>query len=148
MSDYRKTYEANCWIGVDLDSTLAESGDGYDPAIIGEPIPRMADRVRRWLTEGKRVRIMTARVNEEVDGAEAAVARAAIAAWTLKHFGVEIPATCKKDRYMVALYDDRAKEVVKNTGLIVGTSEWWAANPRVYKIHEQAEAQRRNTRSA
>jgi hypothetical protein len=50
------------WIGVDLDGTMAYY-DGWKGADhIGEPIPAMVERVKRWLAEGREVRIFTARV--------------------------------------------------------------------------------------
>lgn len=43
------------WIGVDLDGTLAEY-HGWDDGRIGAPIPKMVQRVKQWLAEGKEVR--------------------------------------------------------------------------------------------
>ena len=54
------------WIGVDLDGTLAEY-HGWNDGKIGEPIQLMVERVKRWLAEGKSVRIMTARVGVQED---------------------------------------------------------------------------------
>lgn len=48
------------WIGVDLDGTLAGSGTGQG-ARIGKPVGPMMRRVRRWLSEGREVRIFTPR---------------------------------------------------------------------------------------
>ena len=48
------------WIGVDLDGTLA-TFDASDPDVVGPPIPAMVQRVKRWLQEGREVRIVTAR---------------------------------------------------------------------------------------
>jgi hypothetical protein len=102
------------WIGVDLDGTLAHSGDLYDGEI-GEPIPAMVDRVRVWKSEGKDVRLFTARANGI--GIKEAVA---IDLWCLDNIGYHLPLTYEKDKYMTALYDDRAIQVVKNTGELVG----------------------------
>lgn len=97
------------WIGVDLDGTLAEYGGWKGPDHIGEPIAGMAFRVRKWLAEGREVRIFTARacVPEQV---------ASVEAWSLKHFGVTLPVTCVKDFGMVELWDDRAVRVKANEG--------------------------------
>lgn len=97
------------WIGVDLDGTLAEYGEWKGSDHIGEPVGGMAFRVRKWLAEGREVRIFTARacVPEQV---------AAVEAWTLKHFGVALQVTCKKDFGMVELWDDRAVRVKANEG--------------------------------
>ena len=50
------------WIGVDLDGTLAHYESGQGVGYVGDPIPIMIDRVKRWLAAGKHVKILTARV--------------------------------------------------------------------------------------
>ena len=50
------------WIGVDLDGTLAEYHGWHDDGRIGKPILPMVARVKKWLAEGKEVRIVTERV--------------------------------------------------------------------------------------
>lgn len=115
------------WIGVDLDGTLARYDGWVSEQHIGEPIPLMADRVRKWLADGRDVRIFTARA----DGGHVALAMGnpegakfhdvghivgIIQDWTLKHFGVRLPVTNKKDYGMVELWDDRAVQVIPNTG--------------------------------
>lgn len=104
----------NGWIGVDLDSTLAEY-HGWDGGKIGKPIPAMLERVKRWLSLGIEVRIMTARV-----GGGSAVAvmqqRDAIEDWCVHHLGQALPVTCTKDFRMLCLWDDRAVSVEDNTG--------------------------------
>ena len=52
----------NGWIGVDLDGTLAHYDTWRGPAHIGEPIPKMLERVKWWVSQGKTVQIFTARV--------------------------------------------------------------------------------------
>jgi hypothetical protein len=113
------------WIGVDLDGTLARY-DGWVSAVhIGAPIEDMVARVKRWLSEGKEVRIFTARVSH--DGTtkrmhEALQARMAIERWSKEVFGLELPITNQKDYGMVELFDDRCVQVVANTGELVGYS--------------------------
>lgn len=115
----------NGWIGVDLDGTLAVY-DGWKGAdVIGEPVGPMLFRVRKWLSEGRDVRIFTARVSH--DGtperiAEATAARKSIILWCIKHLGCEIPITNVKDYAMIELWDDRAVQVEMNTGNPVGFS--------------------------
>lgn len=110
------------WIGVDLDGTLAEYGGWVDETHIGEPVPAMAFRVRKWLAEGKEVRIFTARVYDGVTiiGDKARLSAADITThiqdWTEKHFGARLPVTCTKDFGMVELWDDRAVRVKANEG--------------------------------
>lgn len=105
------------WIGVDLDGTLADYGVWVGPEHIGAPIPLMVERVKKWIAEGQPVRIFTARVCQWKDGSKDIPAvRSAIEKWCLEHLGAIIPITCTKDWEMVELWDDRAIQVIKNTG--------------------------------
>lgn len=70
----------------------------------------MLERVKEWLAAGIEVRIFTARISESES------ARPWINAWCEKHLGVVLTVTCKKDYGMVELWDDRAVQVVPNTG--------------------------------
>lgn len=102
------------WIGVDLDGTLAVYEGWKGEQTIGEPVPAMVNRVRRWLADGIEVRIVTAR---------AAASRGDITfieEWCLVHLGAILPVTNRKDFGMTALWDDRAVAVEKNTGRILG----------------------------
>lgn len=115
----------NGWIGVDLDGTLAVYGEWKGPKHIGKPIAPMVERVKRWLEEGRDVRIFTARVYH--DGSEQRVKDAlealhAIKDWCKAHLGSELPVTCVKDYEMLELWDDRAVQVVMNEGTPVGAS--------------------------
>lgn len=104
------------WIGVDLDGTLASDDQPsgfYDPEYIGPPVESMLKRVKDWLAQGIEVRIFTARANDSI-------ACHAVRRWTLKHFGVELPVTATKDYSMIALWDDRAVAVERNTGNFKG----------------------------
>ncbi len=89
------------------------------PHEIGEPIPAMVARVRSWLWQGSRVKIMTARACPNRfhfgDTVEEAVSH--IDAWCLKHVGRTLEVTAIKDHLMVELWDDRAIQVIPNTGL-------------------------------
>jgi hypothetical protein len=89
------------WYGVDLDGTLAEYGTANLSTVL---------IVKQWLAEGKDVRIFTARAN---DGN---LTRRAIAAWCIYHLGKELPITATKDFDMVESRDDRAVQVIPNTG--------------------------------
>lgn len=112
------------WIGVDFDGTLATYTKGQLTKL-GAPIPKMVDRVQRWLAEGKNVRIMTARVSGRNEGArlkngeemwKAEDHRKAIEDWCWTHLGAVLPVTAEKDFEMVELWDDRAVSVEFNTG--------------------------------
>lgn len=112
------------WIGVDLDGTLAEyHGWPEDGESIGEPVSYMLHRVKEWVAEGRDVRIFTARVAppshgitwEQVERQHVLIKR-----WSVKHIGCALPATCMKDRAMIEFWDDRAVQVERNTGRIMG----------------------------
>ena len=110
------------WVGVDLDGTLAffEPVPDWDGSI-GAPIPKMVERVKRWLCLGMDVRIVTARV-AEVDGITdgprgVEKQRRLIRAWCLQHLGAELPITAAKDYHMRELWDDRVVQVFPNTGI-------------------------------
>lgn len=122
------------WVGVDLDGTLAYYDEWRGVEHIGEPIPAMLERVKRWIAEGQEVRIFTARV----DGGEVAIAlgnengamyrdvgnvRHYIEEWCRLHIGMVLPITNVKDFGMIVLYDDRCRQVIENTGMIMGGEE-------------------------
>jgi hypothetical protein len=100
------------YYAVDLDGTLAHY-EGWNGGAIGAPIPLMVERVKRWLAEGRDVKIMTARVSLPEQAKEA---ERAIQEWCLLHIGRELPVTCIKDYHLIELWDDRAIQVVPNTG--------------------------------
>lgn len=101
------------YIGVDLDGTLAFY-DGWRGAThVGEPIRPMVKRVKQWLKAGVEVRIVTARASHKHDLAEVI---AAIDTWCLKHIGQKLAVTCEKTFGLIELWDDRAVQVIPNTG--------------------------------
>jgi len=97
------------WIGVDLDGTAAFYGGWKGADHIGDPVPAMAFRIRKWLADGREVKIFTARatVPEQIPVVED---------WCERHFGVRLPVTATKDFAMVELWDDRAVRVKPNIG--------------------------------
>ncbi|OGA00901.1 MAG: hypothetical protein A3H35_12690 [Betaproteobacteria bacterium RIFCSPLOWO2_02_FULL_62_17] len=110
------------WIAVDLDGTLAKYNGCVDELRIGEPVEPMVARVREWLKRGIEVRIFTARVAEgawNIDATRRDVTRARreVEDWCERHIGVRLAVTNMKDYGMVELWDDRAVQVVPNTGL-------------------------------
>jgi len=124
---------SNGWIAVDLDGTLARYDGWKGIEHIGEPIAPMVERVKRWLSEGREVRIFTARV----DGGEVAISMGdqngvahrdipqvkwVIEKWCIKHLGQILPITNVKDYGMLELWDDRAVQVIANEGIPVGAS--------------------------
>lgn len=105
------------WIGCDLDGTLAEHAAGGSIAEVGPPILEMLARVKGWLAAGIEVRIVTARVGESLSIAERAGQRAMIYQWCREHLGQILQVTAAKDLGMVELWDDRAVQVIRNTGI-------------------------------
>ena len=106
------------WIGVDLDGTLAEYNGWKGTGHIGDPIPAMLERVKTWLTEGKEVKIFTARVCPQQSQDDIDTSLRAITHWCFTHIGRQLPITCVKDWNMIELWDDRCVQVEHNTGRI------------------------------
>lgn len=100
------------WIGVDLDGTLAHYEGWKGVGHIGDPVGPMLERVKAWRANDAVVKIFTARVYGEARE----IALPAIEAWMLKHLGEVLEVTCTKDFGMIELWDDRAVQVVMNTG--------------------------------
>ena len=112
------------WIGVDLDGTLVEYTTFKGPDHLGEPLLPMVEKIKQWLKDGIEVRIFTARVSEQPSnphdlGNNIAKCRVAIHEFCLKHFGKELPITCCKDYACIAIYDDRAIQMIPNTGVSI-----------------------------
>lgn len=102
------------WIGVDLDGTLAHydiwRGEGH----VGQPVPAMLERVKNWVAQGLEVKIFTARVSGGEE--EKAYCTKIIHMWCQKHGLPALEVTNVKDFRMIQLWDDRAIQVVPNTG--------------------------------
>lgn len=113
------------WIGVDLDGTLAEYEEWTgNPLDIGKPVPRMVERVKKWRSEGKQVWIFTARVSpspwmhpsyEDMHKYLEDI-RSAIRHWCEVNVGEALPIVYSKNPSMIELWDDRAVQVIPNTG--------------------------------
>jgi hypothetical protein len=103
--------------GVDFDGTLAFYETFEGPDVLGEPIPEMVERVKRWLAQGDDVAICTARVHPS-HGDEASVSEVAIRNWCVEHLGQELEVTCMKDPLMEEIWDDRAVRVTANEGTV------------------------------
>lgn len=104
------------WIGVDFDGTLATYDGWQGHTVFGDPVPLMVARVKRWLAEGKTVKVFTARVGFGNPAVEVMEAREAIEQWCHEHIGQRLEVVCCKDFAMIELWDDRAVAVQKNTG--------------------------------
>jgi hypothetical protein len=108
-------------LAVDFDKTLAEhnSDTPYNHQRLGEPIPEMVERVKAELAKGRKVVIFTARANpgntyqEQMQATESYLF---IADWCREVFGTHLPITFVKSKDFEEIWDDRAKEVIPNTG--------------------------------
>lgn len=108
------------WVGFDFDGTLAHyvSWDAQGNEL-GQPIAPMVELVKKYLDEGRDVRIVTARLaGRSIE--DQWVQRWAIEGWCKEHIGRVLPITNCKDYAMEILYDDRVVAVEANTGKILG----------------------------
>ena len=106
-------------IAVDLDGTLAEYHGWKGPDKIGAPIPAMVEKVKAAIAHGDQVYIFTARANsgsEWEHALSATMAIVAIAEWCKKNLGQVLPITDVKSFSFIEIWDDRAKQVIPNTG--------------------------------
>jgi len=112
----------NGWLAVDLDGTLANYIDWKgDETIIGEPIPEMVRKVKSVIEQGYIVKIFTARVSSTLDPfRKVERIRKAIEDWTEKNIGERLEVTNQKDYACIEIWDDRARQVIENTGKFVG----------------------------
>lgn len=137
MKDYMN--KSKEWVACDFDGTLAEYTHWKGPTDLGRPIGPMVVRVARWLYEGRKIKIFTARcwpylevpanrdprstqwiTSADIDSARMTDAFQAITAiqdWCLVNFGQQLDITCVKDLHMIELWDDRAVQVEANTGV-------------------------------
>lgn len=107
------------WTGFDLDGTLAEYIGWNGIEHIGKPIKGMCDIIKKLHSDGEQVKIVTARVSPRNDGVDPDKARKSIEEWCKKNLGFVPPITHEKDSLMETLYDDRAVQVIPNTGVTI-----------------------------
>lgn len=114
------------WVGVDLDGTLFTYDKWVSWSTFGEPIAPMMERVCAWLDAGVTVKIVTARVSTgastcRVTGVafDNEKMTVAIQDHLEKHGLPRLEVTCMKDVDMIELWDDRAVQVMPNTGKTV-----------------------------
>lgn len=105
------------WIACDLDKTLAKyvSGDydRYGEFFIGPPILPMIKTIKKHIENGWTVKVFTARASHSTNIERL---KRTVGDWTAIHIGTRLEVTNVKDRYMEALYDDRAIGMRPNTG--------------------------------
>ena len=105
------------WIGIDLDGTLAYYDDVWRGIEhIGEPIKPMIEFVKDLVSQGKKIKIFTARAKNKDTIPY-------IQKWLKKNNLPEFEVTNEKDFGMIMLYDDRCHQVITNSGEIVKKEE-------------------------
>lgn len=106
------------WYGFDLDRTLAE----YPPKngeSIGKPISNIVRVLKQYIREGRDCRILTARVGPDKSTFEINAFKYDLDRWLRQHIGTTLLATCEKDHFVMEMWDDKAVQVVPNTGEIL-----------------------------
>jgi hypothetical protein len=109
-------FKGDGWIGVDLDGTLASDSVSNGWEKIGLPVPAMLQRVKRWLLEGRTVKIFTARaaVPSQIK---------LVKDWLQRQGLPDLEVTNVKDFGMAELWDDRCVPVEANSGEVVTSSK-------------------------
>lgn len=108
---------------VDFNGTLAhhEKGakviDGDGEPILGAPIKRMVERVKRLIASGMEVRIQCGTVGE--GGKNGEKMSAAIREWCKKHLDQECAVTGTITPKCLGVWNDKARGVIRNTGRFV-----------------------------
>jgi len=106
----------------DLDGTLFKHPRGHDFSI-GEPIPKMIDFLRQQLKIGWKVKIFTARwANPDTREEQEKLIRDALREHVSEEAS-QLEITNAKDLYTRTIYDDRAVQVIMDTGEIVAPYE-------------------------
>jgi hypothetical protein len=107
-----KKKKSKKWVGFDLDGVLAEYHGWKGIDVFGEPIEPMISFVKRLLDKGINVKVFSARITDPK-------ALPFIKAWLKKQDLGDIEVTNTKDMNMILLYDDRCRQVERNTGRII-----------------------------
>jgi hypothetical protein len=111
------------YIAVDLDGTLAYYKGYKGDEVIGKPIPLMLNKVKSWLKEGKDVRIFTARAHKKEN-----ILR--IQEWLEEQGLPRLVVTNIKAPQMDEFWDDKAIQIIKNTGMTLREFNEEIANGR------------------
>ena len=106
------------WVGFDFDGTLFKREKGDDIKTVGDPIYRMLELVKTYLTAGIKVKIFTARVSVD-DPADVQLQTELVQSACKQYLGQVLEVTCIKDVACLKIYDDIAVQVITNTGQLV-----------------------------
>lgn len=109
---------------VDFDKTLAYYESKWKARKVGPAIPEMVDQVKKWLAQGDKVTIFTARISQLYDPDEARINDVAAQIDMIRTFckenGLpELPITAVKKKEFTHFYDDKAFHVIPNKGRII-----------------------------
>jgi hypothetical protein len=113
------------YIAVDFDGTLAKTVTHVWNGPLGDPVPEMLKRVQEKLDQGVQVKIFTARVSLRNEDGELqpmggiAEVRGRLQDWTEKYLGKRLDIVCCKCHNVIEIWDDRARQVIRDTGRIV-----------------------------
>ena len=115
-------FEGQPWFGFDLDGTLSfHPSPGTVDAGLGLPIKGEAyDMFIKYCMGSERVKIVTARAYMANPDRDKEIA--SIHEWLKEHCPKpchDLEITSEKDYLMIKLYDDRAVQVIRDTGEIV-----------------------------
>ena len=79
----------------------------------------MVEIAKAFLSAGRQIKIVTARVCSTQPEGDAEKAREAIEAWSEAFLGQKVEVTAEKDWNLIKLYDDRCIQVEHNTGRLM-----------------------------
>lgn len=108
---------------VDFNGTLAWHDKGAKvigedgKPLLGKPIKRMVDRVKKLLASGMGVKIQCGTVG--AGGPNGEKMAAAIREWTKAHLGQELEVTGSITPRCLGIWNDKARGVIRNTGRFV-----------------------------
>jgi len=97
---------------IDLDGTLAYYDTWGEKGEISDPIPLMKKQVLKWHKQGIKIKIFTARAYKEKNIKK-------IRKWLLLNGFPLFEITNIKEMDCSIIIDDKAREAIKNTGMIV-----------------------------
>jgi len=103
-------------VAFDLDGVLALHGPREkESGEIGKPISSMIKKLKEFLAAGYNVVVFSARLGQ---GDRREITRE-IGNWTMKHIGVRLPVTDVKSADWECFFDDKAVQVIRNSGMTV-----------------------------
>lgn len=127
-------------IAVDLDGTLAHYDGWKGITHIGHPIESVVAAMKEAKEDGAEIWIFTARVSSEEDGHHAAHY---ILDWLKTINFVADGITAMKHKFFTEFWDDRAIQVVRNTGEFVINAETYRdqadARMNAHQLQQEAE---------